>query len=256
MPISTKWTLDAAGETGRSAIKSVYMIVVPNIASKGTGFLLSNGYLLTNEHVIRGSNAKDIFGISSFGEQIQFTNSITDKDRDLCLLKPQRDINGGLKLGKESNPDVGSRVYTWGYPLGYNGPSPLLSVGYLAGYQSYNTVSGISKRLIVNGAFNPGNSGGPLFLSNDDHVIGVVTSKHVPISPYLLSAINALALNRSGIVFTAQDDKGNIQEFVESQLVAEILTYFRSLTQVMIGEAISIESINKFLNANNISITE
>lgn len=255
IPISTKWTLDATGEIGRNAIKSVYMIVVPNMGSKGTGFLLSNGYLLTNAHVTNGSEAKDVFGLSSFGEQIQFTGTINDNVDDLCLLKPAKELNGGLKFGDEENPQVGSSVYTWGYPLGYNGPSPLLSVGYLAGYQSYNTSSGIIKRLIVNGAFNPGNSGGPLFLNNDDRIIGVVTSKHAPISSYLLSAMNALASNRSGIVFTAKDDKGNTLEFAESQLVAEVLSYFRSLTQVMIGEAIPIESIKNFLIANNVSLT-
>jgi hypothetical protein len=34
LPISTKWTLDAVGNLGRTAIKSVYMIVCPKTPSR------------------------------------------------------------------------------------------------------------------------------------------------------------------------------------------------------------------------------
>jgi len=253
LPISTKWTLDATGDVGRSAIESVFMILVPKIASKGTGFLLSNGCIITNEHVVNNHTPSDVIGISSSGENIHFSNVFSDKDHDLCILIPTTKLEGGLNLADESDLKVGSSVYTWGYPLGYNGPSPLLSVGYLAGFKSYEIGGKTNKHLVVNGAFNPGNSGGPLFLANDNHVIGVVSSKHAPISATLLSSIEALSSNRSGIVFTASDGKGNTQEFVESQLVAQILFYFRSLTQVMIGEAISTDEVRNILDKNKFS---
>ena len=108
------------------------------------------------------------------------------------------------------------------------------------------------RRLVVNAAFNGGNSGGPLFVSGDDAVIGVVVSKHAPISEFLASAIKALASNKSGVVFTATDSQGNKQDFVESQLVAEVLHYFRDLTQVVIGEAIAASELIDFLNENSI----
>jgi hypothetical protein len=109
------------------------------------------------------------------------------------------------------------------------------------------------KHIVVNGAFNPGNSGGPLLVSGNDKVIGVVVSKHTPITPFLYSAIQALANNSSGVVFTATDEKGNNKQFVESQIVAELLKYFRELTQVMIGEAIDRQELIEFLKENNIS---
>ena len=54
IPVSTQWVLDAAGECGRGAVDSIYMVVCSKTSSKGTGFLLRNGYIITNEHVVRG----------------------------------------------------------------------------------------------------------------------------------------------------------------------------------------------------------
>lgn len=253
IPVATKWLLDAAGETGRSAIKSVYLVVCTKTSQKGTGFLLSSGQVITNEHVIRGGEAADIFAVSSFGEKVLFNKLSTDTIRDLAVLFPQKKLDGGLTLiSSDKSLSVGTAVSTWGFPLGYNGPAPLLSVGYLSGYRAEMKGETSVKHLIVNGAFNPGNSGGPLFQASDNKIIGVVVSKHAPITQFHLSALNALANNKSGVVFTATDEKGNQIQFVESQIVADLLEYFRSLTQVMIGEAISVSELRAFLNEQGI----
>lgn len=122
----------------------------------------------------------------------------------------------------------------------------------MSGYKAEMKGNISVKHLIVNGAFNPGNSGGPLFQATDNKVIGVVVSKHAPINQFQLSALNALANNKSGVVFTATDEKGTQIRFVESQLVADLLEHFRSLTQVMIGEAISVSELRTFLNEQGI----
>ena len=130
----------------------------------------------------------------------------------------------------------------------------MLSIGHISGFKDHKETqdSNIVKHIVVNGAFNPGNSGGPLLISGSNKVIGVVVSKHTPITPFLYSAIQALANNKSGVVFTSKDDKGNTKQFVESQIVAELLKYFRELTQVMIGEAIDRSELIEFLKENNI----
>jgi S1-C subfamily serine protease len=253
LPISTKWTLDAAGATGRIAVDSVYLISATSTDSKGTGFLLSNGYIITNEHVVRNNPTPKIIAISPTGKTITFSNSIIDAKRDLAILVPTEKLGGGLSLGDDSTLNVGSMVTTWGFPLGYNGPAPLLSVGYLAGFKDYRNGSDIIKHLVVNGAFNPGNSGGPLFLSGDNKVIGIVVSKHAPISQFHKSALDVLAKNASGVAFDATNEKGEKVTFVESQLVAGLLNYFRDLTQVMIGEAISVSDLKDLLKENSIS---
>lgn len=255
MPIATKWLLDAAGESGRAAVESVFMIICSKTQSKGTGFLLKNGPIITNEHVIRACEPSEIIAISPFGEEIPFSKLSTDTQKDLAILVPEKELKGGLLLGPNEDLEVGTAVSTWGFPLAYYGPAPLLSVGYLSGYidrpKDEKSQSSI-KHLVVNGAFNPGNSGGPLFKASDDKVIGVVVSKHLPLSDFHRSALEVLAKNRSGIGFSATDKKGNKIEFVESQIVAELLDHFKYLIQVMIGEAISVSELRAFLSEQGI----
>ena len=83
-------------------------------------------------------------------------------------------------------------------------------------------------------------------------MIGVVVSKHAPISKFHQDALSVLVQNQSGVVYTATESDGTQRNFVESQLVADILGGFRQLTQVMIGEAISVEVLQEFLNENSI----
>jgi len=250
IPTSTKWLLDSVGETGREAVVSVLMILCPRTNCKGTGFLHKSGFVITNYHVVEGVVASEVVAILSTGEQISFSSLIVDQNRDLALLKPEKELKGGLEIDPDSTIKPGVQVSTWGFPLGYNGPAPLLTVGYVSGFIDRNK----TKHIVVNGAFNPGNSGGPLFISGSNKVVGVVVSKHAPITPFLQSAINALANNRSGVVFSRSDGNGNRIQFVESQIVAEVLKYFRSMTQVVIGEAIDKGELFTFLKENGIEL--
>lgn len=250
VPASTQWTLDAAGTVGRTTLPNVFLVYCPKTEMKGTGFLTKSGHILTNEHVVRGCSAPDVLARTSAGQPLAFTTLVVDADRDLALLRPATLQTGGLELDARAPLDVRTAVTTWGFPLGYNGPAPLLSVGYLAGFIEHKVGTTSLKHLVVNGAFNPGNSGGPLFLSGTDRVIGVVVSKHAPISEFHLSAIRVLAENKSGVVFTATYPDGSTKTLVESQVVAELLEYFRDLTQVMIGEAISAEVVYDFLTCH------
>ena len=251
VPIATRMVLDAAGEVGRSAIKSVYMIYCPKTKAKGTGFLIRSGYIITNEHVIRGNSHNEIEAYSPYREAISFSSMIVNAEKDIAILKPTKELEGGLEFYSNDNLLVGESLSTWGFPLGYNGPAPLLSVGYLSGFsvkQIKDTKSYV-KHLVVNGAFNPGNSGGPLFLANYNKVIGIVVSKHAPIDKYTQSAIDALASGRSGgMAFTRTDGNGKKTSVAESQVVAEVLMYFRNMTQVMIGEAISVSELKAVLS--------
>ncbi|GAH63264.1 unnamed protein product, partial [marine sediment metagenome] len=72
------------------------------------------------------------------------------------------------------------------------------------------------------------------------------------ISKVLLFKIETLAKNRTGVGFTFIDNEGNEKLLIESQIVAELLQYFRDLAQVMIGEAISISELKAFLYDNDI----
>ncbi|MCE7740808.1 MAG: hypothetical protein GPJ50_15705, partial [Candidatus Heimdallarchaeota archaeon] len=81
-----------------------------------------------------------------------------------------------------------------------------------------------------------------------DKVVGIVVSKMIPLlSDYENSAIKALSENKSGAVFTSTNSNGETENLVESQIVAMLLQSYQKLTQVMIGEAISVEELKDFL---------
>lgn len=202
LPVSTQWVLDAVGTTGRVAVSSVFLVYCQKTGSKGTGWLHKSGKVITNEHVVRGCGAVDILIISSTGHGIAVASVDVDAVLDLALLSPASPQAGGLELDVNPSLNVGMLLHAWGHPLGYNGPPPLLSVGYLAGFSQYGTAPHIRRHLVVNGAYNPGNSGGPVFAGQSDKVLGVIVSKHAPLAQFHEQAINALAKNSSGVVFT------------------------------------------------------
>jgi hypothetical protein len=61
------------------------------------------------------------------------------------------------------------------------------------------------------------------------------------------SAIQAFANNETGVSFTGTGADGKPVEFVESQIVAEVVNSLRDMAQVMIGEAIAVEEVATFL---------
>ena len=251
VPTATKWLLTSVGSADQPAVESVYMVVSNKTNSKGTAFALSTGALITNEHVVRGSGAGDLVVIASRGHRLAVTSLKVDADLDLAALQVNPPPTTRLRIQMDP-PAIGERVHTWGYPLAWNGPSPLLSVGYLAGFNPRTAGARTVKHYVVNGAINPGNSGGPLFAGVADAVVGVVVSKHAPISEWHLNALQALKNQGSGLMYYATDSTGNTHEFTEGQLVGDLLQYFRDMTQVVIGEAIAAEELIGFLDRNSL----
>lgn len=150
-----------------------------------------------------------------------------------------------LSLGKE--------VTTWGFPLIYNGPAPILSVGYVAGFNAVQvkTKSGerTVKHIVVNGAFNPGNSGGPVFLSGENKVVGIVVWRQRILSQMVPGVIDYLkhpgAFLGGGLKITFSD--GTTRPVSNEEGVALVLEEFYNTVQIMIGEAISVSELTDFL---------
>lgn len=258
VPVATNWLLTSVGSEEQPVIRSTYMVVSNKTSLKGTAFSLTTGFLVTNEHVVRDSAAGDLVVIASTGARLGVDRMVVDAGFDLAALELTQKSNEGFRI-QTAPPLIGERVHTWGYPLSYNGPSPILSVGYLAGFNPFQPAAPGSptvKHYVINGAFNPGNSGGPLIADTEDAVVGVVVSKHAPITEWHLSALEALKAQGSGFQYTATDAAGNTHNFSEGQLVADLIQYFRELMQVVIGEAIAADELIKFLDANGISWEE
>jgi len=252
LPLSTQLTISKASVYNQNnEVLNVFLIANSNNQSKGTGFLIKSGHVITNEHVIHGARLDQITLVSPNGHLMTVNNVVKDTLRDLAILTLTKPMAGGFELADDNAVLIGEQVYSWGYPLEYNGPAPLLSVGYVAGISAYQPyVNKFVKHFVVNGALNPGNSGGPLI--NSGKVVGVVQSKASPITPYILSALQALNNNSSGFMYNGTDANGKPFQKSEGQVIGEILTYYREISQVMIGEAVTVSVLKDFLNEQKI----
>jgi S1-C subfamily serine protease len=247
LPVATQWTLDAAGPTQRAGVTAVMLLICPQTQMKGTGFLIENGLVVTNAHVIAGCSAEQMVAQTTLGTIVKFTRAVTDTNVDLALLKPSEAMSGGLQLSDSDALTVGTAVFTWGFPLQFNGPAPLLSAGYLSGFLEDGAGPAKVKHIVIDGAINPGNSGGPLFMAGNGKVIGIVVAKFLPYSTSVQKIINAMALNKTGVIYTSTEPNGTSQSFTEGQLVADVLQEYYNGTQVMIGEAIYVSELKDLI---------
>ena len=146
----------------------------------GSGVILSaDGYILTNRHVVSGSQSL----IVELADGRQFPATIVKQSdkTDLALVKIDA---SGLKpavIGDAANTPVGATVIAIGSPLGTF--TETVTKGILSGTGRTITVQDeatgrpetLTNLLQTDAAINPGNSGGPLLDANG-RVIGINTA--------------------------------------------------------------------------------
>jgi S1-C subfamily serine protease len=258
IPIATQLLLENEHSVAqRRVIKSVLMIQCPKDNSKGTGFaLVGGGVITTNSHVVGSCTKEELRGISSLSEKpVTFSSMVQDTNRDLALLCTTSPLaTQGLELNGDERPPIETEVVTWGYPLRYQLPAPILSRGYVAGYrmeirQDNQRPGKPVSHLIVNGALNPGNSGGPLIDRETGKVIGIVVEKWSLYSPLVETVIEGL--QRPGISlggrFSRTDTNGNTVAVSDEEATAAALQELYEKSQVVVGEAISVSELNVFI---------
>jgi S1-C subfamily serine protease len=250
--VSAPITTDSAGHGGSQALSSVFRIVCPDTNSSGTGFLHKSGKVLTAEHVSRGS--KQVHVRFANGGATRCTIQASDADLDLAILEPSSPILAtSLQISNAGSFSIGAQVTTWGFPGGYPGPNPMLSVGYLGSLLGYTLPSGKTiKRWCVNAAFNSGNSGGPLLDVESGTVMGVVSSKLAPISPWASEALKVLGEQESGFIYTGTNQDGSNFEISEGRLIGTILNELRAQVQLVIGMAVSLDDLRAYLGAQGL----
>jgi len=245
IPVAAPLDTDFAGRESQTALASVMRVVNPNAFTGGTGFLHSSGKVLTAEHVVRNAGPADLVLITSRGVQIRSKGIHVDSRLDLATIEPAVPLVNlaPLPISVPSTFTIGTMLSTWGYPSGYNGPLPLLTVGHLAGS---DTINGI-QRYIVNAAFNSGNSGGPLLHLESGTVIGVVASKLAPLPPQIQDVLDQLSQQKFGMQWTRTLPDGTKQPISETQIIVEVLQFLRSQTQLVIGHAVILDDLRSFL---------
>lgn len=144
------------------------------ITGGGSAFMIdAKGYLVTNAHVLKGSNA-----VVSDNEGKEYNAKIAyiDEKRDLAILKiNDADFKSPKSLPynfRKSATDLGEELFTLGYPKNNE-------IVYSRGYMSAQTghESDTSSCQISLPA-NPGNSGGPVFNHNGE-IVGVLSTREI-----------------------------------------------------------------------------
>lgn len=141
----------------------------------GSGIIISSdGYIVTNEHVING--ATEISVILNTGEE--YTAQLTGKDEktDLAVLKIDKTGLSAAVLGDSENVQVGELAVAIGNPLGRE-LAGSVTAGVVSAVNRTMTVENKTYNLIqTDAAINPGNSGGAL-VNKYGQVIGINTIK-------------------------------------------------------------------------------
>jgi S1-C subfamily serine protease len=252
IPVAAPIDTDSAGKAGDIAINSVIRIVCPKEDLAGTGFLHKSGNVITAEHVVR--DCSQVLAIAATGTSIKASIVQSNMELDLAILALQSPLRTKtLSISSRSNFSIGTQVTTWGFPGGYSGRVPLLSVGYLSGLQTIKAASGrIIQQWIVNAAFNRGNSGGPLLHIETGEVIGVVSSKIAPISRTAQHVLDVLAKTEFGVTYEAKGPDGSTKSYSQGQVVGMVLDELRKQVQLVIGTAVLVDDIRKFLKDQGI----
>ena len=150
-------------------IPGVVSISVSASGGSGTGsgfFLSSDGYVLTNNHVVEAAATRGTITIAiSTGKK--YTAKIVGRDSSYDLAVLKIDVTGAptLQLGDSDKVAVGDAVIAIGSPLGLAGT---VTSGIISAKNRPVTTgsdsgeSSFINALQTDAAINPGNSGGPL----------------------------------------------------------------------------------------------
>jgi putative serine protease PepD len=170
---------DSIAALAARVIPAVVSISVKGSSGSGTGsgfFLDSNGYILTNNHVVEAAGTSGTITVElSNGKKYGAKLMGRDNSYDLAVLKIDVTSAPTLQLGNSDLVQVGDSVIAIGSPLGLSGTVTsgiISSKNRAVTTGNGNGESSFINALQTDAAINPGNSGGPL-VDSTGAVIGV-----------------------------------------------------------------------------------
>ena len=185
---STGTSTGAAPTIDRSSLAGIVAAVQPSVvdiktqSGEGSGVVLtSDGYVLTNNHVVAGATGSVSVSFSN-GRTASAKVVGTDPKSDLAVVKANG-VSGltAAKFGDSSGMRVGDSVFAIGSPLGLEGSvtSGIISATNRTIVESGEETGGarnsIAGALQTDAAINPGNSGGAL-VNLSGEVVGINTA--------------------------------------------------------------------------------
>ncbi len=144
------------------------------LSGAGSGVIITtDGYIVTNHHVINGASAIEVTLANGENHAAQLIAS--DAETDLAVIKIEATDLTAATFGDSSRLVVGQTVLAIGNPLGSLGGT--VTEGIISALDREITVDEESMTLLqISAAVNPGNSGGGLF-DEQGNLIGIVNAK-------------------------------------------------------------------------------
>jgi S1-C subfamily serine protease len=134
----------------------------------GSGFVVSDGVIVTNAHVVEGCTSIEVPGDGAA------TLLSVDTDADLAAIRLSNERSSAIARIQTTALELGQEVVALGYPLpDIMGDALTVSPGVVS---SLSGVAGSKANFTVSANIQPGNSGGPVLDMHGD-VVGVTVSK-------------------------------------------------------------------------------
>ena len=226
--------------------------IISDPKGQGSGIIISSdGYIVTNSHVIGDSKQNNVKIVLSGGEEFPGKIVGYDTKTDLAVIKAEKTDLPVATFGNSDNVRIGQWALALGNPIG------------LTNSLTRGTISAINRSLSsskqhfvkyiqTDAAINPGNSGGPL-LNMYGQVIGITSTKIVG------NVVEGVGFAiPSNTVKSVVDDiisKGYVSGRVKLGLTGKMVSHYQSqIYNVPIGMIISEINKESDLAANGIQV--
>jgi serine protease Do len=171
--------VDVAAKAGPAVVRIVSEGIDPNALDLpeqgiGSGVIFNpNGWILTNRHVVAGSNSLtvELKDGTTYPGEIYGIDSLTD----LAIVKVDATGLTAAGLGDSDALRVGQLVVAIGSPLGTFSNTVTSGIVSAKGRKIQTDGASLRNLIQTDAAINPGNSGGPL-LDSSSAVIGINTA--------------------------------------------------------------------------------
>lgn len=176
--VAKKAMSSVVGITTVEEVQQFWFMEPREFEGVGSGVIVdSDGYILTNSHVVADGKAKAVNVLLENGEKLEAKVIWNDPLLDLAVVKVNKTGLPVADLGDSQGLEIGELAVAIGNPLGLEFQRTVTD-GIISGL---NRTIRIENRIIedliqTNASINPGNSGGPL-LNNKGEVIGINTAK-------------------------------------------------------------------------------
>lgn len=168
------------------SVNSIFANQASTATAEGSGVIISSdGYILTNNHVVNSSSSNSYYAIGEatkvsvylYNDETEYTATVvgTDEETDLAVIKIDKSDLTAAELGDSDSIQVGEFAMAIGNPLGMQSS---VTAGMISAVNREITDSdGKTYTLIqTDAAINSGNSGGAL-VNSEGQVIGINTLK-------------------------------------------------------------------------------